>query len=344
MKMRHSTAPLRTTQTRHVLSQFPLNIESDPSQLTEFITPLDSHFVRCHGNVPDLNNDDVKVTFSGLVEDEMTFLCSQLREMSCKKTITVTLACAGNRRAGLHEYSPLRGESSALLWQNSAISTAEYTGIPLTELLKMNFFKKLPSHIEFCGTDICHGKVRSGTYAVSIPFSHVDKVLLAFDMNGEPLRAEHGGPLRIICAGLVGARSCKWLTKVVFRDSPSTSKIQMKEYRWMDGSAIDEYPVNSCMTKLENGVLHGWAYVDGDRYISYVEVSIDGEDWIKVHENNITPVVQFVWRLWYIQVPKGAKVFYFRAVDNLGNVQPTKPVWNSGGYIANHIDRWTCKL
>lgn len=329
MKISDSTAP-----TRSILSQHPLNIESCSKSLSTLITPIDQHFVRNHGNVPQ-NDHEHSVVITGLVKSDITFTVSQLRSLSCKLTKPVTLICAGNRRASLHEKEPLPPHSSALLWHNSAISTAEYTGIPLTNLLKMVELLGSPSHIEFVGQDICEG---GEEYAVSIPAHEAIKVLLAFDMNGSPLPAEHGGPLRAVCAGLVGARSCKWLNKVVFLNSPSTSKVQLTEYRWLDGSAIDEYPINSCMTKLEDGVLHGWAYVGGDKYVKAVHVCIDDSDWLQVPESNITAKVPHVWRLWHIRVPTTAKVIRCRAMDDHGNIQPKEPIWNPGGYIANHQD------
>ena len=43
---------------------------------------------------------------------------------------------------------------------------------------------------------------------------HTQDVLLAYEMNGEPLSRDHGAPLRVIVPGVVGARSVKWLTQV----------------------------------------------------------------------------------------------------------------------------------
>lgn len=41
-------------------------------------------------------------------------------------------------------------------------------------------------------------------------------VLLAFEMNGEPIPRDHGFPIRAVVPGVVGARNVKWLDKVRF--------------------------------------------------------------------------------------------------------------------------------
>src|SRR6185503_4815635 len=56
-------------------------------------------------------------------------------------------------------------------------------------------------------------------YARSLPRAEALRpdVLLAHRMNGEPLRPEHGAPVRALVPGWYGMASVKWLTRVVVR-------------------------------------------------------------------------------------------------------------------------------
>lgn len=57
-----------------------------------------------------------------------------------------------------------------------------------------------------------------------------EEVLLAWEMNGEPLPKLHGYPLRVVVAGYIGARSCKWLYRINALSEPSFGPVQRQEY------------------------------------------------------------------------------------------------------------------
>lgn len=57
------------------------------------------------------------------------------------------------------------------------------------------------------------------------------EVLLAYAMNGEPLEAEHGAPLRVVVPGYAGVRSPKWLHTITVQDSPSDNPMQADDYK-----------------------------------------------------------------------------------------------------------------
>lgn len=71
-------------------------------------------------------------------------------------------------------------------------------------------------------------------FCVSVPIHKGlhDEILLAFEMNGEPLPTIHGYPLRALVLGYIGARACKWLRRIHLRADPSPAPTQQKEYRW----------------------------------------------------------------------------------------------------------------
>ena len=62
--------------------------------------------------------------------------------------------------------------------------------------------------------------------------------LLAWEMNGEPLRPIHGAPLRVVVPGFIGARSVKWLESIELRSEPSDGYFQAVAYRLLPPDGI----------------------------------------------------------------------------------------------------------
>lgn len=76
-------------------------------------------------------------------------------------------------------------------------------------------------------------KLEAYNYAVSVPWRKVrqnEEVLLAWEMNGQPLPQIHGGPLRVVVTGYIGARSCKWVYRINALSEPSFGPVQRQEY------------------------------------------------------------------------------------------------------------------
>jgi sulfite oxidase len=106
-------------------------------------------------------------------------------------------------------------------------------------------------------------------YGASIPASRAfdpnSDVILAYEMNGEPLSRDHGFPVRVLVPGVVAARSVKWVQRIVFADEESQSFWQQKDYKGFgpsqeaDGAdfskavSIQEMPVTSAFTLPTSG-------------------------------------------------------------------------------------------
>src|ERR1019366_6675803 len=93
------------------------------------------------------------------------------------------------------------------------ISCSEWTGVPLSVLLKEVGVQKGASWVWPEGTD---GHVRS------IPLAKaMDDVMVAYGQNGEPLRREQGYPLRLVLPGWEGNIGVKWLNRIKVADQAS---------------------------------------------------------------------------------------------------------------------------
>ena len=128
------------------------------------------------------------------------------------QTLVATLECAGNGRS---QFSPpVPGEQ----WQLGAVSTAEWTGVPLVEILDRAGTIPGGCEVVFRGAD--RGTVEGSTEPIlferslSLDDARGSEALLAYAMNGEPLPVQHGYPLRVVVPGWYSVTSVKWLTDI----------------------------------------------------------------------------------------------------------------------------------
>ena len=103
----------------------PFNAETGLQSLTDPVTPTDAFYVRGHGAVPEIDPEDWRLRVHGLVEHELSLSMETLRDGFRERTVTATLQCAGNRRAGLVAIRDIPGEAP---WGPGATGTATWTG------------------------------------------------------------------------------------------------------------------------------------------------------------------------------------------------------------------------
>src|SRR5947209_16447248 len=197
----------------------PLNAETGPAALAEPLTATDAFYVRSHGPVPAPRYTGRRLRVHGLVERELELSLPTLMEAFSERRVTATLQCAGNRRKGLAAIRPIPGEAP---WGPGATGTATWTGVRLSEVLRLARPLDDAAHVGFEGGDLCPEVQPVERFGGSIPLSKAlrPEVLLAWGMNGEPLPPVHGAPLRVVVPGYIGARSVKWLERVELLASP----------------------------------------------------------------------------------------------------------------------------
>jgi sulfite oxidase len=128
-------------------------------------------------------------------------------------SVVATLACAGNRRAELLRVRPIPGKEP---WEHGAISTAEWRGVRLVDVLAAaGVHREDGLHVEFLAPDVAQEARPVQCYGSSIPLAKATsgEVLLAWQMNGQPLPRAHGGPVRVVVPGSSGPAASSGSTR-----------------------------------------------------------------------------------------------------------------------------------
>src|SRR5712692_1078537 len=206
----------------------PLNCETSiPALLGGVVMPNARFYMRNHFQMPDLEPAAFHLAVGGLVERPLSVSLRDLHNMR-SQTLVVTLECAGNGRALFQP--PIEGEK----WNVGAVSTAEWTGVPLVELLDRAGARSHVREVVFRGADggTVEGHSEPIRFESSLTLSDArdENVLLAYAMNGDPLPVQHGYPLRLIVPGWYAVASVKWLTEIELLDRPFVGHFQTTKY------------------------------------------------------------------------------------------------------------------
>ena len=341
-----------------VHTRVPHNAEPALKDLVgNWVTPVEQFFVRSHAPVPEIDPATFRVSVEGMVERPLELSVSDLQQMP-QTHVMATLTCAGNRRS---EHNATR-LVSGVQWKEGAIGNAGWGGVRLSDVLQRVGVKDGAKHVWFESVDRVKDK-SGGTFGFggSIPIEKAmaerggtPGALVTLRMNDAPLAADHGFPIRMVVPGYVGARSVKWLGRIVVSDQPSPNHYLATAYRlvtestplaWIESGPIYTYRLNSaiCQPAAETSIaagrltVRGYALPPGNgATISRVEISADnGKTWqvAKIRTRNLP----YCWVLWEASVPVTLETteLIVRAVDSAGLVQPQVVPWNLKGYLFN---------
>jgi len=294
--------------------------------LDGMITPSSLHFERHHAGVPDLDRSKHEILLHGLVEQPMVFTMDDLRRFPSVSRIYF-VECSGN--SGAEWIHPLEDPQKA----SGMVSCSEWTGVPLSSLLKVARLKPEAKWIVAEGADAC-------LMARSIPLDKaLDDTLVALAQNGEPLRPEQGYPVRLVVPGWEGNINIKWLHRLHVVDQPSMTRDETSHYTDsmpggkariftfdMEAKSIITRPAGG--QKLAGGPgtyeITGLAW-SGHGKIERVEISTDeGKTWAAAELQ--TPVLskaatrfRMAWK-WTGQ----ATSIQSRSIDETGYKQPSR--------------------
>ncbi len=341
-----------------VHSKAPMNAEPPlPDLVRSWVTPVESFFIRSHGNTPEINADSFRLSVEGLVEHPLTLSMAELVRFE-QHAVTATLTCAGNRRSEHSRIKPVKG----VQWREGAIGNAKWSGARLSDLLKKAGLRETAKHVWFEGLDTVEDGGKSFSFGGSIPLEKalLDResnpgAILATTMNDKPLTADHGFPVRSLVPGYIGARSVKWLSKIVVSDRPSPNHFVADVYKLVDEGTLLEVaesgpiyrmPLNSAIctpttgTALKAGRVEvvGYALPPGVPGVSIRKVEVSGDSGRSWTDAKLTsPASEFCWQLWSAEIvaTSATKELIVRATDSRDEVQPETVRWNAKGYLFN---------
>ena len=343
-----------------LLNDRPLNMETPPHLLDDKVTPASRLFVRNNGLPPSIEDsapEDWRLTIDGLVDTPLELSIADLKSRFETVTLQLQLECGGN---GRKFYKP---GASGNQWTFGAVGCPEWTGVRLRDVLAAAGVQDTAIYTAHYGADThLSGDPSKRPISRGVP---IDKAmeehnLIAWAMNGEPIPALNGAPLRLVVPGWPGSCSQKWLTQITLRDQVHDgAKMTGKAYRVPaypvapgtsvpdeDMRIIESMPIKSLITHPRTGVKtapgtavevrgHAWA---GDHEVSAVDVSIDfGATWLPARLSR--PANRYAWQHWRADVTlpqAGYFEIWARATDSEGRQQPpVTPGWNPKGYLNN---------
>ena len=299
-----------------------------PHQLVERVTPQRNLFVLAHLGIPRVDAAHWRLDIGGLVERPTTLTLNELRRLPAREVETFH-QCAG---------APRRPDLAA-----RRVGNVVWRGVDLADLLRGCGVAETAQFVWAYGLD--HGKyeeLSAKWYVKDLPLPRLAEggVLLAYEVNGEPLAPEHGFPLRLIVPGYYGTNTVKWLWRLELAASRATGPFTTVLYNDPDPAAgtrpVWEAPPESLIVAPHGGPLPAgtpveiWGWAWGAAGIAQVEISLDGgATWSAA---TVEPRRQWSWQRfafgWRPQ-RAGAYKLAARATDARGAVQPMAKARNA---------------
>ena len=330
-----------------VLSPSPKDLEMPVQAFIDEITPVEHFFVRCHTTIPQIQLPEWKLEVAGLVDRPLSLTLADLKKLPRIELVSV-LECAGNGR------SFYRPTVAGAQWRFGSVGNARWTGVRLKDVLEKAGIKPTATQLLLSGADLPLGKMPKFQRTLEVGKAMHPDTLLAWDMNGKPLTADHGLPLRVIAPGWASDSWVKWLTRIECMDHDFDGFWMKTAYRHpaqhiAPGTAVDPkdmLPVTDLNVKSVIAVPGEWASpgvvtVQGVAWsntspVAQVEISVDaGQTWSPANLTGRPTQYGFRKFAHTWKADEGQYTLMSRATNESGQSQPLEPEWNPNGYLYN---------
>jgi DMSO/TMAO reductase YedYZ molybdopterin-dependent catalytic subunit len=346
------------------LTDRPVQLETPRAYFAQAITPTAAFFVRWHlPNLPDVDLASYRLRVTGAVEHPLELSMAEVLALPAVE-VTAVNQCSGNSR------SRFQPRVAGGQWGNGACGCATWRGVSLRALLERAGVRPTAVQVQLHGMDTGNGPEGKGSHAyaksLDLAGDALDHAVLAYAMNGEPLPALHGFPLRLVVPGYFSTYWVKAVGAIDVLEQPDDGFWMKTAYRLPDTpnggttpaeaatvatKPIGTMPVRSLLanpdgqTKLLAGcpvTLRGVAF-SGRGAITRVQWSVDeGATWNTAALGaDLGPFAFRTFEASWTPPHGGTFVIAIRAHDAAGAEQTDDPLWNGGGYGWNRIERQT---
>ncbi|MFD8567190.1 sulfite oxidase [Streptomyces sp. NPDC059639] len=321
-------------------------------------TPASRFFVRNHTSTPRLDSDTwtLKVWGDGLTGEGRDFTLDDLKSLPATSRSSF-VECAGNGRSF---FTSQQGQSvSGTAWTLGAIGSARWRGARLADVLRLAGLRRAAVDVLPRGLDadyVTADGANLGRVRRPLPVAKaLDDVLLAYEMNGEPLPADHGAPVRLIVPSWIGIASIKWIGDIEVAAEPLFSPWNTDFYR-LFGDAYPpqgsdplsrqtlksafELPWNADLAAHTGHRLTGRSW-SGSGTVARVDVSTDaGRTWRRARLHDTARRADWVrWSVPWRPTATGPTTLLARATDTTGRTQPATTAYNTQGYLFDAVVR-----
>jgi len=288
--------------------------------LGPFVTPnADFYRIDTALVVPQVSKDSWRLKIGGMVDNPMELTFDDLLARPQVERY-ITLSCVSN---------PVGGD---------LVGNARWQGVLLRDVLE-------EAGVHAGATQIVSRSIDDWTAGTPTEIVMDGRdAMLAIAMNGEPLPARHGYPVRMVVPGLYGYVSAtKWVTQI------ELTRWEDYDAYWVPRGWSKEGPIKT-MSRIDTdrrGATPGDVTVAGvawaiHRGISRVEVRSDGGEWIEAQLGGVPS--NDTWAQWMatLELEPGRHTIEARAVDGDGvpQTEETAPVAPNGaqGYPRRSIE------
>jgi DMSO/TMAO reductase YedYZ molybdopterin-dependent catalytic subunit len=342
----------------------PPNLETPLAYFQHDLTPNEAMYVRWHLGITPTRVDTAafRLNLGGHVERPLQLTLEQLRNDYERVSVVAVNQCSGNSRRYFEPRMP------GVQWGNGALANARWTGVRLKDLLSKAGIKAGALDVSFDGLDgptLPAAEKFQGTpdfiKALAVDRANDGEVMVAYEVNDQPLPMLNGFPLRLVVPGWYATYWVKalhqinvldkrfdgfWVAKAYrvpptknYRESPKDLAKETTPITTMTVRSLFVRPApQERVAATQPYEVQGIA-LDGGNGIRRVELSIDdGASWREARLDR--DMGKYSWRRWRFdwRPPRGRHRLLVRATNNAGDTQTSEPQWNRSGYARNVIE------